>query len=50
MVPPSGKRKRDFASQYQPGGYIPQQDGAGDALYYDPKVKYIIYSYNFMHN
>nr|GMD69376.1 transcription initiation factor IIA large subunit-like [Ipomoea batatas] len=37
MVPPSGKRKRDFASQYQPGGYIPQQDGAGDALYYDPK-------------
>lgn len=29
---PSGKRKRDeFASQYNAGGYIPQQDGAGDA-------------------
>ncbi|KAJ8452626.1 hypothetical protein Cgig2_004962 [Carnegiea gigantea] len=29
---PSGKRKRDdFASQYQAGGFIPQQDGAGDA-------------------
>ncbi|GAB4824444.1 hypothetical protein Ancab_007329 [Ancistrocladus abbreviatus] len=29
---PSGKRKRDeFASQYNTGGYIPQQDGAGDA-------------------
>ncbi|XP_022755811.1 transcription initiation factor IIA large subunit-like isoform X1 [Durio zibethinus] len=28
----SGKRKReDFATQYQNGGYIPQQDGAGDA-------------------
>ncbi|KAF7805427.1 transcription initiation factor IIA large subunit-like [Senna tora] len=28
----SGKRKRDdFASQYNAGGYIPQQDGAGDA-------------------
>jgi transcription initiation factor TFIIA large subunit len=28
----SGKRKReDFASQYHPGGFIPQQDGAGDA-------------------
>ncbi|XP_061368467.1 transcription initiation factor IIA large subunit-like [Gastrolobium bilobum] len=28
----SGKRKRDgFASQYNSGGYIPQQDGAGDA-------------------
>ncbi|XP_027345932.1 transcription initiation factor IIA large subunit-like [Abrus precatorius] len=27
----SGKRKRDeFASQYNAGGYIPQQDGAGD--------------------
>lgn len=27
----SGKRKReDFASQYHTGGYIPQQDGAGD--------------------
>ncbi|VFQ76796.1 unnamed protein product [Cuscuta campestris] len=34
---PSGKRKRDFASQYQSGGYIPQQDGASDALYYDSK-------------
>ncbi|KGN47152.2 hypothetical protein Csa_020606 [Cucumis sativus] len=28
----SGKRKRDdFASQYQANGFIPQQDGAGDA-------------------
>ncbi|KAG5020361.1 hypothetical protein JHK87_016216 [Glycine soja] len=27
----SGKRKRDeIASQYNAGGYIPQQDGAGD--------------------
>ncbi|XP_057953111.1 transcription initiation factor IIA large subunit-like [Malania oleifera] len=33
FMPPPGKRKReDFASQYQTGGYnIPQQDGAGDA-------------------
>lgn len=29
----SGKRKRDdFASQYRGSGYIPQQDGAGDAM------------------
>ncbi|KAE9585990.1 hypothetical protein Lal_00010302 [Lupinus albus] len=29
---PPGKRKRDdLASQYNAGGYIPQQDGAGDA-------------------
>ncbi|KAE8691077.1 ribulose bisphosphate carboxylase/oxygenase activase 2 [Hibiscus syriacus] len=28
----SGKRKRDdFVTQYQNGGYIPQQDGAGDS-------------------
>lgn len=28
----SGKRKHDeFASQYQTGGFMPQQDGAGDA-------------------
>ena len=27
----SGKRKHeDFATQYQNGGYIPQQDGVGD--------------------
>lgn len=27
----SGKRKRDdYASHVNPGGYIPQQDGAGD--------------------
>lgn len=27
----SGKRKReDFATQYKNGGFIPQQDGAGD--------------------
>lgn len=30
----SGKRKRDdFASQYQTNGFIPQQDGAGDAAH-----------------
>uniref|UniRef100_A0A5B7A6R8 Transcription initiation factor IIA large subunit n=1 Tax=Davidia involucrata TaxID=16924 RepID=A0A5B7A6R8_DAVIN len=35
----SGKRKReDFASQYHTGGYIPQQDGAGDAISDDIKV------------
>ncbi|KAL3530793.1 hypothetical protein ACH5RR_010115 [Cinchona calisaya] len=29
----AGKRKRDdFASQYPNGGYIPQQDGAGDRI------------------
>nr|XP_043610566.1 transcription initiation factor IIA large subunit [Erigeron canadensis] len=29
----AGKRKRDeFPSQYRPGGYIPQQDGAVDVL------------------
>lgn len=28
----SGKRKReDFASKYHAGGFLPQQDGAGDA-------------------
>ena len=35
LTGPSGKRKRDeFASQYQnqTGGYIPQQDGAGDVV------------------
>ena len=32
-MPPSGKRKRDDSSaQYQNGGYIPQQDGASDAM------------------
>ncbi|XP_040992208.1 transcription initiation factor IIA large subunit-like [Juglans microcarpa x Juglans regia] len=32
FVAPSGKRKReDFSSQYHAGGFIPQQDGAGDA-------------------
>ncbi|KAA8549313.1 hypothetical protein F0562_000997 [Nyssa sinensis] len=35
----SGKRKReDFASQYHKGGYIPQQDGAGDAISDDIQV------------
>ncbi|OIT30040.1 PREDICTED: transcription initiation factor IIA large subunit-like [Nicotiana attenuata] len=30
----AGKRKReDFASQYNNGGYIPQQDGAVDSIY-----------------
>lgn len=29
----AGKRKReDFPPQYRPGGYIPQQDGAGDDM------------------
>lgn len=33
FVGSSGKRKRDeFASQYRTNGYIPQQDGAGDAM------------------
>ncbi|KAK9727198.1 hypothetical protein RND81_05G264700 [Saponaria officinalis] len=32
LTGPSGKRKRDdIPQQYQAGGYIPQQDGAGDA-------------------
>ncbi|XP_074295045.1 transcription initiation factor IIA large subunit-like [Silene latifolia] len=32
LTGPSGKRKRDDGQpQYQAGGYIPQQDGAGDA-------------------
>ncbi|KAK9734727.1 hypothetical protein RND81_04G159600 [Saponaria officinalis] len=32
LTGPSGKRKRDdVPPQYQSGGYIPQQDGAGDA-------------------
>jgi transcription initiation factor TFIIA large subunit len=33
-MPPGGKRKReDFASQYRAGGFIPQQDGAGDEVF-----------------
>ncbi|THG13616.1 hypothetical protein TEA_024052 [Camellia sinensis var. sinensis] len=37
----SGKRKReDFASQYQNGGFIPQQDGAGDAMSDDFQVSH----------
>ncbi|KAL2489012.1 Transcription factor IIA [Forsythia ovata] len=36
---PSGKRKReDFPPQYHTGGYIPQQDGAGDVLSDDLEV------------
>lgn len=37
----SGKRKRDeLASQYRGGsGYIPQQDGAGDAMSEDFQVE-----------
>lgn len=36
----SGKRKRDdFASQYRGSGYIPQQDGAGDAMSDDFQVE-----------
>lgn len=32
FVAPPGKRKReDLSSQYHAGGFIPQQDGAGDA-------------------
>ncbi|XP_027181431.1 transcription initiation factor IIA large subunit-like isoform X1 [Coffea eugenioides] len=35
----AGKRKRDeFASQYPNGGYIPQQDGAGDTISNELKV------------
>ncbi|XP_043697756.1 transcription initiation factor IIA subunit 1-like [Telopea speciosissima] len=37
----SGKRKReDFAPHFRPGGYIPQQDGAGDVAlgYFDTEV------------
>lgn len=35
----AGKRKRgDFPSQYN-NGYIPQQDGAGDAVPDESKVK-----------
>lgn len=34
FMPPGGKRKReDFASQYRAGGFIPQQDGAGDEVF-----------------
>ncbi|GER49590.1 transcription factor IIA large subunit family protein [Striga asiatica] len=36
---PSGKRKRDdIPPQYQAGGYIPQQDGAGDIFSDELKV------------
>lgn len=28
----SGKRKREEVPQYQSGGFLPQQDGAGDAV------------------
>lgn len=35
----SGKRKReDVVPHYQNGGYIPQQDGAGDAVFEDSQV------------
>ncbi|KAL3518149.1 hypothetical protein ACH5RR_020738 [Cinchona calisaya] len=35
----AGKRKRDdFSSQYPNGGYIPQQDGAGDIISNELKV------------
>lgn len=38
---PSGKRKReDIPPQYHSGGYIPQQDGAGDVLPEVLKVKF----------
>ncbi|RZB84250.1 transcription initiation factor IIA large subunit-like isoform X1 [Glycine soja] len=37
---PSGKRKRnDLTSQYNAGGYIPQQDGAGDATHGDFEIE-----------
>ena len=37
----AGKRKRDeFASQYPNGGYIPQQDGAGDTISNELKVSF----------
>ncbi|KAK3018625.1 hypothetical protein RJ639_003494 [Escallonia herrerae] len=34
----SGKRKREDFAQYRAGGYIPQQDGAGDAIPDELKV------------
>ncbi|XP_030524486.1 transcription initiation factor IIA large subunit-like [Rhodamnia argentea] len=35
----SGKRKReDLVPRYQNGGYIPQQDGAGDAVFEDSQI------------
>lgn len=42
----SGKRKReDFASKYHTGGYIPQQDGAGDATSEILQVEVCLSSY-----
>ncbi|KAA3489642.1 transcription initiation factor IIA large subunit [Gossypium australe] len=31
MMPPGKRKREDFATQYNNGGYIPQQDGAGDS-------------------
>lgn len=40
----SGKRKRnDLTSQYNAGGYIPQQDGAGDAALGDFEIEVFLF-------
>jgi len=42
----SGKRKRnDLTSQYNAGGYIPQQDGAGDAALGVFEIEVFLFSY-----
>ena len=42
---PSGKRKHnDLTSQYNPGGYIPQQDGAMDATHGVFEIEVFFYS------
>ncbi|KAJ6691819.1 TRANSCRIPTION INITIATION FACTOR IIA SUBUNIT 1 [Salix purpurea] len=46
---PSGKRKReDFAPKYNNGGFIPQQDGAGDSAFEVSQVVLNVHSYLFM--
>jgi hypothetical protein len=46
---PSGKRKReDFAPKYNNGGFIPQQDGAGDSASEVSQVELNVNSYLFM--
>lgn len=45
----SGKRKRgDFAPKYNNGGFIPQQDGAGDSASEVSQVELNVNSYLFM--
>ncbi|KAK3003074.1 hypothetical protein RJ639_019074 [Escallonia herrerae] len=38
----SGKRKREDFAQYRAGGYIPQQDGAGDPIPDELKVELLL--------